>query len=77
MNNLNTALAADKTFSIEAAMASPHMLGVRSLMASAQIKPTGPMELNDVDRLLSKSRLNEIQKIAVKTAMIRAQLLVD
>lgn len=76
MNNLNTALDSSKTFNIDAAMASPYVLGVRSLMASAKIKPTGPMDVNDVDQLLCKSRLNELQRISVKTAMIRAGLLV-
>ena len=69
------AIDTSKTFSLESALASRHMLGVRSLMASAQIKPTEPMGVGDVDRLLSKSRLNETQRIAVKVAMDRSGLL--
>jgi hypothetical protein len=65
----------DKTFSVTAASASPYVMSVRSLMASADIKPTGKMTIHDIDAKLSKSRLTSTQRISVKVAMERSGLI--
>ncbi len=60
---------------IAAAMASPEIRKIASLLASAAIKVTGRMTIAEVDQKLSASRLTNLQRIEVKTAMHRANLI--
>ena len=62
---------------IQAAMASPAMRAVRSLMASADIEsPISVLSLAEVDAKLSKSGLTTAQRIQVKSTLSRAGLMV-
>jgi hypothetical protein len=66
----------DKTFSLTAALASPFMMSVRSLCASAGLYPIAErMTVHDIDAKLAKSRLSTEQKIQVKIALDRSGLI--
>jgi hypothetical protein len=67
---------AKPSFSIEAAMASKEMLAVRSLMAAANIAPTGKIIVAELDAKLANSRLSTQQRLELKVAMTRAGILV-
>jgi hypothetical protein len=65
----------DKGFNITAALATPHMRSVRSLLASADIAPSKPMSLKEIDDKLRHSRLNLSQRFSVKVALERSGLI--
>ena len=68
---------AEPTFSITAALARPEIRVCRSMMAAADIDPTGRLTLAEVDRKLSQSRLRPADRIQVKLALTRAGILAD
>jgi hypothetical protein len=70
------AVADKATFDISAAMASKEMLAVRSLMAAANIAPTGKIIVAELDAKLANSRLSTQQRLELKVAMTRAGILV-
>jgi hypothetical protein len=76
LDKINGALDnTDKTFSLTAALASPYMMSVRSLCASAGLYPVDRMKLQAIDEKLSKSRLTTEQRIQVKVALERSGLI--
>jgi hypothetical protein len=71
------AIATERAFNIEAAMASPEIRQFKSLMARADIHPTKSMTLADIDRRLTAAEIPLQARLALKIAMHRAGLLAD
>jgi hypothetical protein len=71
------AIANQPSFNIAAAMQSPEVRAVKSLMASADLRPLGKMSIAEIDRKLSASRLSIQQRLRVKIALDRAGMIED
>jgi hypothetical protein len=73
------AIATERTLDVRAALESSELRPMRSLMARADIHPTGKITVAELDRKFASagSKLSVVDRIALKSALSRAGLLED